>query len=119
MDALRYPYVTVTIDGIPCVEHECCTASLMIRPGRSSDVEVLTGIIDNYSRFLTRLLPWQPQAILEGGGNIGVATILLCAPPHVHDTPTDSAPKVPLPAYKSRMQHQSPAPLFNLKCILA
>ncbi len=77
MDAGRYPFVTVYIDGIPCVEHECCTASLMIRPGRSSDIEVLTGIIDNYSGFLTKMLPWEPTAILEGGGNIGVATILL------------------------------------------
>ena len=38
---------------------------------------VLEHVINEYASFLKKLMPWQPKTILEGGGNIGVATILL------------------------------------------
>ena len=47
----------------------------MIRPN-GSDVEVLAYTIPHYSSILQRL-PWAPSAILEGGGNIGIATLVL------------------------------------------
>ena len=45
----------------------------MIRPN-GSDVEVLAYTIPHYSAILQKM-PWAPTAILEGGGNIGIATL--------------------------------------------
>ncbi|KAK9902838.1 hypothetical protein WJX75_008184 [Coccomyxa subellipsoidea] len=48
---------------------------MMLRP-KGSDVDTLVHMIDEYSEFLA-ILPWAPTTILEGGGNMGVATVLL------------------------------------------
>ena len=64
-----------TSAGLPCVKQSCCQFTVVIRPN-GSDIQVLAYTIPHYSAILQRL-PWAPSAILEGGGNIGIATLVL------------------------------------------
>ncbi|CAL8466429.1 g5965 [Coccomyxa elongata] len=70
------PFVRVYIDGVPCEIQGCCSASILIRPGHDSDTTVLSFVLSWYSGLLAKL-PWQPQTILDAGGNMGVATLAL------------------------------------------
>ncbi|BDA51194.1 hypothetical protein COCOBI_18-0710 [Coccomyxa sp. Obi] len=76
MNETAQPFVRVYVDGVPCAVQGCCSASMLIRPGFDSDSDVLSHDLSWYTGFLARL-PWRPQTILEGGANMGVATLAL------------------------------------------
>ena len=57
------------------MQQSCCQYTVVVRPN-GSDVPVLAWTIPHYQNILQKL-PWAPTAILEGGGNIGVATLVM------------------------------------------
>jgi len=73
--AQSFPYVQITVDGIPCVEHGCCQHTILVRP-RDSDLLVASLAIQEYATALSKLKDWKPTTILDGGGNIGMASVV-------------------------------------------
>ncbi len=49
MDQRTQPFVRVYIDGVPCETHGCCSASIVIRPGKDSDADVLSHSLGWYT----------------------------------------------------------------------
>jgi FkbM family methyltransferase len=69
----KYHFLELTVDGFPCVEHGCCQHSLIVRP-LDSDLPVVSSSLGEYVFALSKLKGWKPTTILDGGGNIGMAS---------------------------------------------
>ena len=70
-----YPVALVALTNVPCAAG-CCTINVYVRPG-TTDANVLEQVVigDEY-RFLQDTPTFQPKAILDAGGNIGLASVL-------------------------------------------
>ena len=75
LNPVEYPVVLVKLSAIPC-QGGCCDAEVYVRPN-TTDPRVLSQIfLQREYRFLNDLT-FRPQAILDAGANIGLASILL------------------------------------------